>query len=582
MGKPNKTAAQRALAACRGAFLAVACFSLIVNLLMLTVPLYMLQVFDRVLSSRSEETLIMLTIVAAGAFVLLAALDIVRSRVLLRASTRLELDLGGEALMASISSAVHGGGHSAQALRDVNQLRGFLTGSGVLALFDAPWTPVFIAVIYLFHPLLGFIALVGALLLFVLAIVNDFATRKSLTSANAASLTALNTAQASIRNADVVEAMGMAPGVLKHWFADNVRALELQLRASRRSGNITSVAKALRLMVQILMLGTGAYLVIYQELTPGVMIAGVLLMARALAPVEKAISVWRSLIATRVAYGRLNEILAAWPRRDSAMELPRPDGSLAVERLIYYPPDGNKAILKGVSFELKPGQVLGVVGPTAAGKSTLAKLLVGSWQPTAGKVRLDGADVYSWNRQSFGQHVGYLPQDVELFSGTVRDNIARLGEVDPEAVIAAARLAGVHDMVLRLPSGYETEIGDGGEFLSGGQRQRIALARAMLGQPCLLVLDEPNANLDTAGEKDLLAALSEAKAAGMTIVVITHRRSILEVVDKMLVLNNGTMEAFGPRADVVKQLTQRASAAEPDKPAALPKLSLKRATEKSL
>lgn len=582
MGDSNKTTAQRAIAACRGAFVAVACFSLIVNLLMLTVPLYMLQVFDRVLSSRSEETLIMLTIVAAGAFVLLAALDIVRSRVLLRASTRLELDLGGEALMAAISSAVHGGGHSAQALRDVNQLRSFLTGPGVLALFDAPWTPVFIAVIYLFHPLLGSIALVGALLLFILAVVNDFATRRSLTDANAASLTALNTAQASIRNADVVEAMGMAPGVLKHWFADSVQALDLQLRASRRSGNITSVAKALRLMVQILMLGTGAYLVIYQELTPGVMIAGVLLMARALAPVERAISVWRSLIATRVAYGRLNEILAAWPRRESAMELPRPEGRLAVERLVYYPPDGNKAILKGISFELKPGQVLGIVGPTAAGKSTLAKLLVGSWQPTAGKVRLDGADVYSWNRQSFGQHVGYLPQDVELFSGTVRDNIARLGEVDPEAVIAAARLAGVHDMVLRLPSGYETEIGDGGEFLSGGQRQRIALARAMLGQPCLLVLDEPNANLDTAGEKDLLAALSEAKAAGMTIVIITHRRSILEVVDKMLVLNNGVMEAFGPRAEVVKQLTQRAGAAETDQPATLPKLSLKTATEKSL
>ncbi len=582
MGKPNKTAAQRALASCRGAFVAVALFSLIVNLLMLTVPLYMLQVFDRVLSSRSEETLIMLTIVAAGAFVLLAAIDIVRSRVLLRASTRLELELGGEALTAAISGAVHGGGHSAQALRDVNQLRSFLTGSGVLALFDAPWTPVFIAVIYLFHPLLGAIALGGAVLLFVLAVVNDFATRKALISANTASLAALNKAQAGIRNADVVEAMGMAPGVLKHWSADNIKALELQLRASRRSGNITSVAKALRLMVQIAMLGTGAYLVIYQELTPGVMIAGVLLMARALAPVERAIGVWRSLIAARVAYGRLNEVLAAWPRRDSAMELPRPEGQLAVERLVYYPPEGSKAILKGISFDLAPGEVLGVVGPTAAGKSTLAKLLVGSWQPTAGKVRLDGADVYSWNRTSFGQHVGYLPQDVELFSGSVRDNIARLGDADPEVIIAAARLAGVHDMVLRLPSGYETEIGEGGEFLSGGQRQRIALARAMLGQPCLLVLDEPNANLDTDGEKDLLAALSEAKTAGITIVIITHRRSILQVVDKMLVLNNGAMEAFGPRAEIVKRLTERASQAETEKPVPVAKLSLKRAREKSL
>ncbi len=505
-----------------------------------------------------------------------------RSRILLRASTRLELDLGGEALTAAISSAVHGGGHSAQALRDVNQLRTFLTGSGILALFDAPWTPVFIAVIYLFHPLLGSIAIGGAILLFVLAVVNDVVTRASLTTANAASLTALNKAQAGIRNADVVEAMGMLPGVFKHWFADNAQALHLQLKASRRSGNITSVAKSVRLMVQIVMLGVGAFLVIQQEITPGVMIAGVLLMARALSPVERAIGVWRSLIGARVAYHRLNEILAARPRRDSAMELPRPQGHLSVERLIYYPPDGNKAILKNISFDLQAGQALGIVGPTAAGKSTLAKLLVGSWQPTAGKVRLDGANVYAWNRQSFGQHVGYLPQDVELFAGSVRDNIARLGDVDPDTVIAAARLAGVHDMVLRLPSGYETEIGEGGEFLSGGQRQRIALARAMLGRPCLLVLDEPNANLDTTGEKVLLEALSEAKASGTTIVIITHRRSILEVVDKMLVLNNGTVEAFGPRTEVLKKLAQRSTLAATDRPATLAKLSLKRATEKSL
>lgn len=562
MGERAKTPAQAALGACRGAFAAVAVFSLCVNLLMLTVPLYMLQVFDRVLASRSIETLVMLTIVAAGAFVVMAALEVVRSWVLLRITTRLDLAMGGEALKASIASALRGTGHSVQALRDVSQLRSFLTGSGILALFDAPWTLIFIFVIYLFHPLLGTVALVGAVVLFVLALINELATRGPLTRANSASLTALKTAEAGTRNADVVEAMGMAPGLLVRWMAQNAEVLHLQLKASTRTGYLSSAARFARLIVQIAVFGFGAYLVIEQQITPGVMIAAALLMARALSPVERAITVWHSLVSARAAYRRLNELLTAVPGREVAMDLPRPQGRLAVEKLVFYAPGGSNPILKGLSFTLEPGQTLGIIGPTAAGKSTLAKLIVGSWQPAVGNVRLDGADVYTWDREDFGRHVGYLPQDVELFAGSVRDNIARFGERDPETVVKATQMARVHEMILQLPSGYETEIGEGGEILSGGQRQRIALARAMLGDPRLLVLDEPNANLDSLGEKALLEALLEAKAAGITVVIITHRRSILDIVDKILVLSNGTVEMFGQRTEVMQRLQSQARAAE--------------------
>lgn len=562
MGERVKTPAQEALGACRGAFLAVAAFSFFVNLLMLTVPLYMLQVFDRVLTSRSIETLVMLTIVAVGAFLVMAALEVVRSRVLLKVSTRLDLRLGAEALKASIAGALRGTGHSVQALRDVAQLRNFLAGSGILTLFDAPWTPIFLMVIYLFHPLLGTVALVGAVVLFVLALVNELATRGPLDEANSASLTALRTAEAGARNADVVEAMGMAPGLLARWLAQNAEVLHLQLQASVRTGYLTSTAKFVRLAVQMAIFGFGAWLVIGGEITPGVMIAAALLMARALAPVERAITVWRGLIGARTAYHRLNQVMTATPPRAVAMELPRPQGRLTVEKLVYYPPSSGNPILKGITFTLEPGQTLAIVGPTAAGKSTLAKLLVGSWQPSAGTVRLDGADVFTWDRVDFGRHVGYLPQDVELFAGSVRDNIARFGEAEPEAIVKAAEMARVHDMVLQLPDGYETEIGEGGEILSGGQRQRIALARALLGEPRLLVLDEPNANLDSIGEKALLDALVEAKAAGIAIVIVTHRRSILEIVDKILVLSNGMVESFGLRAEVLQRLSRRPALSE--------------------
>ncbi len=549
---------RQALAAYRRVFMAVAGFSLAINVLMLAAPLYMMQVFDRVLASRSMETLVMLTIVAGGALLVMAGLEMVRSRVLLRVSIGLEQALSTPALAASIANILGGRGQGVQALRDLSQIRNFLTSTGVFALFDAPWTPLFILVTYLFHPMLGAIAVAGAVVLFGAALLSELLTRGPLSEATAAAVTGMKRAEAGARNADAVEAMGMLGGILRRWQADNLKVLVPQNLASERAGYIVALVKLLRLLLQIAIFGVGAYLAVQQEITPGVMVAASLLMARALAPVEAAVGTWRSLVGARGAYRRLNDLLAATPRRGVAMRLPAPGGQLSVERLVYLPPGAETAALKGVSFELDAGDALGVIGPTAAGKSTLAKLMVGSWQPYAGKVRLDGADVYTWERADFGRYVGYLPQDVELFAGTVRENIARLGEVEAQAVVEAANLAGVHEMILRLPKGYETEIGEGGEVLAAGQRQLIALARALLGPPRLLVLDEPNSNLDSEGEKSLLAALAAAKSAGITVVIIAHRPSILEFCDKMLVLRNGVVEMFGAREEVMAKTARPA------------------------
>jgi len=544
------------LAACRGGFRIVVLCSLAINLLMMTAPLYMLQVFDRVIASQSTDTLIFLTLIALVALGALGALEVVRGRSMVKLGTWLDARLSVPVLTASLAGAAQGHREpSVQGLRDLSTLRGFVTGSAVFPILDAPWTPLFLAAIFLLHPVLGLLAVSGAAILLILALGNDLASRRLIERSGAASIAALRQAEAAARNVDSVMAMGILGNLVKRWRGANEITLDLLARASHRGGLFTAASKTFRLALQIAMLGLGAWLVIGAELTAGGMIASSILLGRALAPVDQAINSWKSAIGARAAYNRIKQILDAVPATDAAMTLPAPDGVLSVENLTYVHPGATEPVLRGLCFQIDPGESLGIIGPTASGKTTLARLLVGNLEPASGHVRLDNADVFQWNSEDLGRHLGYLPQNVELFGASVRENIARLGEAEPADVVEAARLAQVHELILRLPQGYETEIGHGGAVLSGGQRQRIALARALFGTPRLVVLDEPNANLDQSGEAALLTALGALRDRFVTTVVIAHRPSILRHVDKILVLSPEGPVAFGPRDDILRTVT---------------------------
>lgn len=543
------------LARCRPALAFAALFSFFANLLVLTVPLYMLQVFDRVLSSRSEDTLIMLSILAAGALLVLAILEALRARIQLRIGLWLSRLLGPLLLVQAVERAAAAGDQtSADGLRQLATLRNLLGGPALFHLLDAPWMPVYVGIVALMHPWLGAIAAAGALLLLLLALLAEYATRRPLRQASLLSLQLFGQAEAHLRNAQVIEAMGMLPALAKDWQRDSDAVQALHLRAGDRAGLLASCSKFIRPVVQIAVTAAGVVLVIRGEITAGAMIAAAIIMARALAPVEQMIGSWRSVVEMREAWKRLEKLLSLRPVRRDGLRLPPPQGRLEVDNVTLVPPGGRKPVLHNIRFSLEPGECLGVIGPTAAGKSSLARLLVGIWPPQAGAVRLDGADIFSWNRAELGPHIGYLPQEVALLEGSVGRNIARMGEVDDDAVVTAARLAGVHDMILRLPQGYDTEIGAAGFRLSGGQAQRIALARAFYGTPRLLVLDEPSANLDAEGEAALVAALGHARDLGITCVVIAHRIGTLSGVDKLLLLREGRMAAFGARDEVLAQL----------------------------
>ena len=547
-----------AVIACSPAFLATAVFSFFLNLLMLVVPLYMLQVFDRVLSSRSESTLLMLTILAGFMLLVLGILEAVRARVLVRTGVKFEGLLRNRVFAAVFERSVGApGGTRTQALQDLDVLRQFLTGSGLFALLDAPWAPIFIAVIFLLHPWLGMAALAGALVLFALALLNEALTRGPLEAASERSIKASTFAETSLDNAEVLKALGMLGGIRSRWSQYRLAAVSQQARASDRAGLVLASTKSVRLYIQVLLLGIGAYLTMEQRITPGAMIAAAILLGRGLAPVELAVGNWRGFVAARAALGRLKELLATVPADKPGMRLPRPEGRVSFEQVIATAPgsDAGSPILKGVSFQLLPGGALGVIGPTAAGKSTLARLLVGVWRATRGTVRLDGADVFAWSRADLGNHIGYQPQEVKLFDGTVAENIARFGKVDAEAVVAAARKAAAHELVLRLPRGYDTLVGAYGHTLSGGQRQRIGLARALYGDPSLIVLDEPNTNLDQPGERALLATIAALKEAGRTLVIVAHRPNILASVDHILCLNEGVVDMLGTRDEVIARFT---------------------------
>jgi len=538
-------------------FIYAGLFSLAINALLLVPAIYMLQVFDRVLSSRSDATLAMLSLAALFALAIMASLDVVRARLLAACGVVLDRRLGPQVLEGFLAQTARvSGAEHLNGLRDVATLRNFLVGAGVIALFDAPWLPLFLLLIYLFHPVLGAEALAGALLMLALAVLNERLTRAPLEHALAAGRRAGRFVDAAAGNAETVSALGMQLAVTRRWEALNEASLGEQKAASSIGATFAGLTKFARQFIQMAMLGTGAYLVITQHLSAGVMIACTIILGRALAPVEMLVAGWRHLVEVRSAWQRLHRLFAANPPSQPSTLLPAPSGELASERVTYGFPGTERPALRGVSFTLRPGESLGIIGPTAAGKSTLARIIVGVWKPIAGAVRLDGADVASWPRELLGPHVGYVPQVVGLFSGTVAANIARLDEPNSASVVRAAQRAHCHDMILRLPKSYDTEVGETGANLSPGQRQRVALARALYGEPCLVVLDEPNANLDAEGEAALLQSLHDLKQATVTVLVVAHRPSLLAGVDKLLVLRDGAVELFGPRVEVMARVTR--------------------------
>lgn len=552
--KPNEF--DHLLRGCRAYFGAAALFSLGINLLYLAGPLYMLQVYDRVISSGSELTLVMLSVALVIAYLALVGLDLVRSRILTRANIRLDQQISPRILTRLIEAGAVNMTARSQPLREFDSFRAFLTGNGIHAVFDMPWAPIYIFVIFLLHPLLGAFALGCAVILVGLAFLNEMLVKPPLSEANAASARSYNYTEMSLRNTEVIRAMGMTDAVTERWGRDRNRMLDRQVVASDRGASVQGTIRFLRLTMQSLILGLGAYLVIERETTAGAMFAANILLGRALQPVEQVVGSWRNMVAVRGAWQRLRDLFNAMPLRQAGLGLGKPEGRLAVEGLTCVMPGNPKPLLRGVTFALEPGEVLGVIGPSGAGKSTLARHLVGVLKPTGGAVRLDGADVSQWLNNDLGHHLGYLPQDIELFSDTVSANISRFRVCADEDVLRAARLAGVHDLVLRLPLGYDTPVGDGGAVLSGGYRQRLGLARAVFGDPRLVVLDEPSSNLDQDGDLALLNCISALKQRGVTVVVVSHRPSTIGIADKILVLRDGVVELFGSRVDVMNQLTE--------------------------
>jgi PrtD family type I secretion system ABC transporter len=552
---PTESALALALRQAKRVLVHVGVFSFFINLLMLTGSIYMLQIYDRVLASRSGYTLLYLTIVAAVLLATMAALELVRSRLLVRVGARFDHGVSGQ-----VFGTILGLGSNSQPLRDLANVRQFLTGPAMLSLLDVPWAPVFLALVYVMHPLLGHVSLAGALLLFAVGVVNERITRQPIAKASTATAASENFAETSARNAEVVRAMGMVPGLQEVWRKRHAAGLALQGEASDRAGLTAATAKFLRFFVQVAILGVGAYLVIRQEITAGVMIAASIIMGRALAPVETAIGSWRGFLVARGAFARLENLLAARQGEPDRMPLPAPKGALAVDKVFATPPKGSKPVLSNVNFKLDPGGSLGITGPSAAGKSSLARLLTGVWTPSSGSVRLDGVSLADWRREEVGPYIGYLPQDIELFEGTVAANIARFGKLDAELVVEAATRAGAHGMILELPAGYDTVIGAGGHGLSGGQRQKIGLARAFYGAPPLIVLDEPTSNLDAEGEAAVRQAIEELRSMGRTVIVIGHRPTLLAGVDLLMVIQKGMVTNFGPTTEVMPQITRRAVA----------------------
>lgn len=545
-----------------------AAFSFAINLLFLVPAIFMLQVFDRVIPSNSAETLIVLLIGTGIALLLLLLLDYVRNRLQNELGNIVEEKLSPPVVKAIVSQTARAGhGVRTEGIRDVAALRGLLCSNGLNALFDAPWAPLYVLVIWAFHPVLGLGAAFSVALMLALAWSNDRAGRRSMEEVQREARRATQYVESSLRNAEVLQALGMTERLLMRWRRLQDRSAGLQSDASRSNVAFAAATRCVRQSIQIVMLALGAYLVLSQQASPGIMIATTVLLGRAVQPVEQLVSSWRMLTDARASYRRLRELSKEFELSDQHVDMPCPEGRLTAEGISYRATDSDKPILINIGFSLAAGEALAVIGPSGAGKSTMARLLTGVWAPNTGTVRLDGADLSYWPRQGLGQWIGYIPQDVELFEGSVADNIARLGEIDSEAVVAAAKRANTHEMILGLPQGYDTLVGELGARLSPGQRQRIALARALYGNPRLVVLDEPNSNLDGAGEIALAQALSRLRKEGVTAIVVTHRPSLIAHVDKILVLDSGRVQQFGPAAEVMKAMQRQAQAMVEEKAA---------------
>jgi ATP-binding cassette subfamily C protein len=560
----------RGLRVTRPAFISAIFFSFFINVLAFVGPLYMLQIYDRVLSSRNFLTLTFLTLIAGFLLAVYAILEKVRSAVLVRAGLLFDSETRSEMFENVLHGSLKqpGMGHYT-VLRELDVIREFLTGPGLISFCDAPWAPIFVAGCFILHPWFGWVALTGALLIFSFAVANELLTRDHLKRATISASQAGTFAAATFRNVEVLHAMGMWRPLRDRWLNRQNETLLLQAVASDRAGILVTATKFLRAFLQVAILGTGAYLAIIQEASPGAMIAASIIMGRALAPVELIVAQWKSFLAARSAYERITGLLDIIPAKETRMKLPEPEGHLLVQNIGVAPPGTQRPVLAGISFALPAGAALGVIGPSAAGKSSLARAIVGVWPLFSGDIRVDGAALAHWDNEQLGRNVGYLPQDVELFSGTIAENIARFQTVDEEKVISAAQMAGVHNMIQGMPSGYNTQIGDGGQSLSGGQRQRIALARALYAMPILIILDEPNASLDSEGEAALISTLERLKAEKRTVILITHKTNILALMDKLLVLNQGQMQAFGDRDEIFnKLLAPRAVGTTPAGPGA--------------
>ncbi|MFG0686177.1 type I secretion system permease/ATPase [Pseudomonas sp. WSY_20] len=555
---------QAALRACKSSFLSVGFFSFFVNALMLVPTFFMIQVSGRVVPSSSTSTLLMLTLIMTVLIVTMGALEWVRSRIMVRISNRLDIMLSRDVYRASFKRALSSGGGdaTAQSLSDLTSLRQFFTGPGLFAFFDAPWFPIYTIVMFLFHPWFGWMTLFCGAVLAVLAVVNHRVTGSALAEANKENVASNVVTTKTLRNAEVIESMGMLDTLMNRWARRQRNIMLLQSNASDKGGVVSSTSKTFRIWSQSIMLAIGAYLVVTHQINPGLLMAGSLLLGRALSPIDQMISSWKGFVAAKVQYDRLSKVMDDLKNEPERMPLPAPEGHIQVENLIVAPPGAKAPVIRSISFVAPAGSIVGIVGPSAAGKSTLVRALMGIWPPQHGVVRLDGADIASWDKHALGPHVGYLPQDIELFEGSISENIARFDKVDPGKVVEAAQMAGVHEMILMLPDGYDTVIGSDGVNLSGGQRQRIGLARAIYGNPRLIVLDEPNSNLDDVGERALGVALQKLKETGATVFIVSHRPNILTRLDRILVMAGGTISLYGERDRVIAELAAQQAKAQ--------------------